>query len=424
MGAEKVIPEIKCELRTRARGDRVFRGIAVLAVISFFVGFVLLTAPSGKNDTKRSLDFTEFYVAGQMVCEGMGGRLYDLGLQAEKQSPVAPIHAFYLRPPFEAILFIPLTFVAYRTAYAIWVLVSVGLLAGACFLIVRITGVAEAVSQYTRGMIVDFGLLLVIFLTFGPSFNCLLIGQDTMLLLMVYTLVFIALKSRRDLAAGGLLACGLFKFHLVVPFVIIFLIRRRWRFLTGFAAVGGLLMLISVLVSGWGVFNSYAGMFLNSKYRFLMGFEPQYAANIRGLVYLLARERVPVIVSFALVVSLSVVLLWIVARRWENEDCDLSFSAGLLGTILTGYHLFIYDLTLLLLAIAITCGELARRRTLLGQRSLAGILIIFFVPPLHYLLTVEHMYALMSIPVAVLLGINLREAEKSNVLLPREVESV
>jgi len=86
--------------------------------------------------------------------------------------------------------------------------------------------------------------------------------------------------------------------------------------------------------------------------------------------------------------------------------------------------LFIYDLTLLLLAIAITCGELARRRTLLGQRSLAGILIIFFVPPLHYLLTVEHMYALMSIPVAVLLGINLREAEKSNVLLPREVESV
>ena len=57
-----------------------------------------------------------------------------------------------------------------------------------------------------------------------------------------------------------------------------------------------------------------------------------------------------VIVSFALVVSLSVVLLWIVARGWENKDCDLSFSAGLLGTILTGYHLFIYDLTLLLLA--------------------------------------------------------------------------
>ena len=181
----------------------------------------------------------------------------------------------------------------------------------------------------------------------------------------------------------------------------------------------GLLILISVVVSGWGVFGSYPGMFLNSKYRFLMGFEPQYAANIHGLVYLLAGERVPVIVSFALVVSLSAVLLWIVARRWENEDCDLSFSAGLLATILTGYHLFIYDLTLLLLAVAVTCGELARRRILLGQRLLAVILIIFFVPPLHYLLTVEHIYALMSIPVAVFLGINLREAGKPTVLLAR-----
>src|SRR6476646_2349133 len=99
-----------------------------------------------------------------MVREGMGSRLYDLGLQAQKQSLVAPIHAFYLRPPFEAILFVPLTFLEYRTAYAVWVLVSVGLLAGACFLIVRSTGVAEAVSQYTRGIVADSGLLLVIFL--------------------------------------------------------------------------------------------------------------------------------------------------------------------------------------------------------------------------------------------------------------------
>ena len=160
--------ETQSNVGNRARADRVVRGIAALAIISLFVGFVLLTAPSGKDETRRSLDFTEFYVAGQMVREGMGSQLYDLGLQAQKQSLVAPIHAFYLRPPFEAILFIPLTFLDYRTAYAVWVLVSVGLLAVACFLIVRITGVAQAVSQYTRGMVVDFGLLLVIFLTFGP----------------------------------------------------------------------------------------------------------------------------------------------------------------------------------------------------------------------------------------------------------------
>ena len=57
-------------------------------------------------------------------------------------------------------------------------------------------------------------------------------------MLVIYTLVFIALKGKREFTAGGLLACGLFKFHLVVPFVIIFMIRRQWRFLTGFAALG------------------------------------------------------------------------------------------------------------------------------------------------------------------------------------------
>ena len=128
------------------------------------------------------------------------------------------MHAFYLRPPFEALLFVPFTYLSYRTAYAAWLMFSLAVLSGAARLIQSNTNVLDAILQYTRGIPVDFGLLLVVFLTFAPIMNCFLIGQDSVLILMVYTLVFLALKRGRELEAGGLLACGLFKFHLVLHF--------------------------------------------------------------------------------------------------------------------------------------------------------------------------------------------------------------
>ena len=147
---------------------------------------------------------------------------------------------------------------------------------------------------------IDFGLLLVIFLTFAPTMDCLLIGQDSVLVLLVYTLVFVALKRNREFAAGCFLACGLFKFHLVLPFAIIFLLRRRWSFVLGFASIATLLFLLSLVVSGPGVVLSYPAMFLNPRHRLLLGFQPQYAANIRGFVFLLTNGRLPDAVAGAL----------------------------------------------------------------------------------------------------------------------------
>jgi len=392
--------------------ERVIRCTAVLLIVSLEIAYALFSFPAAREDTSRLLDFSEFYAAGQIVRHGLGNRLYDLKVQAEFQLQVAPVHAFYLRPPFEALLFVPFTYLSYRMAYAAWLMFSLAVLSGAARLIQNNTDVLDAMLQYTRGIPVDFGLLLVVFLTFAPTMNCFLIGQDSVLILMVYTLVFLALKRGRELEAGGMLACGLFKFHLVLPFLIIFALRRRASFLLGFAGIVLLLVTISVLVSGVGVLATYPAMFLNSKYRTLMGFQPEYAANIRGVVYLITRGKIPVAISVAVVAAVSAFLLWTTARIWRDNEFELCFSAAVIATLLTGYHSFVYDLSLLLLPVAIVCGELAKRTILLTNLTLNATLVVLFVPPVHHLLIIHHTYAVMCVPVVVLFVSVLRIAAR------------
>ena len=382
--------------------ERVIRGAVVLVIVSLGIAYAWFSFPANREDTSRLLDFSEFYAAGQMVRHGLGNSLYDLRVQAEFQLKVAPVHAFYLRPPFEALLFVPFTYLSYRAAYAAWLMFSLAMLSGAARLIQGNTNVLDAMFQYTRGIPVDFGLLLLVFLTFSPTMDCLLIGQDSVLMLLIYTLVFLTLKRGWELEAGGLLALGLFKFHLVLPFAIIFALRRRGSFVLGFAGIALLLTAISVLVSGPGVLASYPAMFLNSKYRMLMGFQPEYAANIRGLLYLITPSKIPGVISGAVVAALSAFLLWVTARIWRDSEFELCFSAAVIAALLTGYHSFVYDLSLLLLPVAIVCGELAKRKILLSNLTLNGALIVLFVQPIHYVLMTHQIYALMCVPVVVL----------------------
>ena len=390
------------------RAEKFLRVSSVVVIISVFIGFVILSFPADKYRQGRVLDFSEFYAAGRMVRDGLGHRLYDLRLQAEYQWRDAAIHAFYLRPPFEALLFVPFSYLSYRAAYSVWVLISLLLLASFAILMERELHVSRALMQYTRGIPVDTGLILVLFLTFGPTMNCFLIGQDTMLLLVIYTLSFRLLRDGNQFAAGCVLALGLFKFHLVIPFAIVFLIRRQWAFLKGFTLVGAILVAVSVAVSGFGVFTSYPRVFFNPTYQEVIGgFQTQYAANIRGFTYLVGGGLLPRYLTVMIVAALSGITLWVTAKRWRDDALEYSFAAAVIASLMTGIHLFFYDLSLLLLPVAIICAQLAREGKLLRNRALAFTLIVLFVPPFHRLLIVHAIYALMFIPVLGLFLITL-----------------
>jgi hypothetical protein len=375
--------------------------------VSLIFGFVLLNFSAHKD----TVDFSEFYGAGQMVREGLGAKLYDLGLQTQFQSRVAAVHAFYLRPPFEALLFIPFSYIRYATAYALWTLISLGILAVVTVLIESTTNVRMAITKYTK-VRADLGLILVVFLTFAPTTTCLSIGQDSILILLVYTLVFVLLKRGAEFQAGCVLACGLFKFHLIVPFVLILVLRKKWRAIGGFAAIASLLFLVSIAVAGPGVVVQYPKvLFFNRTHWQQMGFQPRFTPNIRGFLYLLVRGKLPGAVYGAFIATFSAAAVWWSAKKWRNEQFELSFAASVLATLLVSFHLFTYDLTLLLLPISIVCGALAQRGRLSpGNSTLTAVLIVFFLPPVHFFLLTQEIYALMFIPIVVLFFVVVRLA--------------
>jgi len=377
--------------------ERIVRGLAVLFVLTLLVGFVVSSLPQRIND----LDFSEYYSAGQIIRQGLGRQLYDLKVQLDFQLRIAKPHVFYNHPPFEALLFAPFTFLSYRAAYISWVLISVGLLVCAAVIIESNTKVILASSRYAR-MQADFGLVLLLFMTFAPVTTCLLLGQDSPLLLLIYTLTFVLLRRRKEFWAGCLMAGGLFKFHLIVPFVLVLVLRRKWSFLQGFVLVGATLIVISISVSGPSVLVVYPRfLLLNPIYQQVAGFAPEYMPNIRGFVQLLLNGRAAAI-SAVLIAGGSVAAIWFAARNWNDEQLGLSFSAAVLAAQMASYHLYNYDLTLLLLPVSIVCGELAGQGRALFRPVLLVALIALFIPLLHRLLLLHSMYALMFIPITML----------------------
>ena len=381
-------------------------------VFAIIFGAAVFSSPAEKSEDVR--DFSEFYCAAQMVAAGLGQSLYDIGLQAEFISRVAAVHTFYNHPPFETLIFVPFTFFNYQLAYALWTLFSIGLMVIAAWLIESRSKVSLALFHYTR-IPADLGLVLVIFLTFAPATTSLLTGQDSMLMLLIYTLVFVLLKRKAPFTGGCVLALGLFKFQLILPFALVLLARRKWSFLTGFTIAGGALVLLSTAVSGFQVLGTYPKFLLFDKtYQRFAGFQPEFMPNVRGIISLLFGRWMASSLVVLVVAALSLLILGLAARRWRDDQFDLSFSSAVLATLLTSYHLYNYDVTLLLLPMAVSCGELARqKRLLMSPRLLAVAMIVVLIPPLHRVLIQYSIYALIFVPLSVLLLIILRETESA-----------
>ena len=378
------------------RLENVIRVIAVSLVIALVVGVAFFQFSSSSTS-----DFTQFYSAGEMVRQGLGSSLYDIRKQVEFQSKIAQVQVFFNHPPFETLIFLPFTYVSYRAAYRLWTIASLILLIVAAYIIQTVTGLTAFISQLLR-MQVDVGLVIALFVTFAPVTTCLFLGQDSVLMLVVYSAAFVLLNRGRDFRAGCVLACGLFKFHLILPFALILLMRRKWSALKGLSLVGLLLVAISVGISGMGALVAYPRLLLFDRtYQSIGGFAPEFMPNLRGLLFLLSGGKLAGLPLGLLLAASSLIVLWYAASKWRDDQLPISFATSVLATLLCSYHLYNYDLTLLLLPIAILFTEAIRRRISL-KGGLGISLLVLFVPPLHRLLLLHGVYAMVAIPIAFL----------------------
>jgi hypothetical protein len=294
-------------------------------------------------------DFTNFYSAGLMIRQGLGHRLYDDAVQSDMQRSFAPQVAIrqgplrYMHPPFEALIFAPLTLLPYLDAYAAWNLLNLGMLA----LVPRLLRSHIAILKRKPLALWVLGLL-----AFFPAFSAFLQGQDVVVLLLLYALAFAALKRNLDFRAGCWLGLGSFKIHLALPLVLIILLGwKRPKVFLGFVAVCLCLGALSVAIVGWPQAVRYPMYLLDLEHAGAsVAIVAAVVPNLRGLLLgwqASAAFAGPLNVA-TIILSLAL-MLWVIATsiKYKSRSMDLHFALATTASVLVSYHAFGSDLILL-----------------------------------------------------------------------------
>jgi Glycosyltransferase family 87 len=296
-------------------------------------------------------DFASFYTAGQIVRSGQSPRLYDPVLQWNIQQQFASTVKIrrgplpYIRPPFEALLFLPFAYLTYPTACVVWMALKIVLLLTIPFVLRRTNGESDAISTH----VVDS----LVCLSFFPVAFDLIQGQDSVLLLLILALGFGLLLRGADVGCGAVLALGMFKFHLALPLLAILVLRKKTRVVMGFLAMASLLFGISLVMVGWsGIVNYPRYLWKLNQAPGLGMIKAQTMPNFRGLMtVLLGNGPLPPVAHWFLggIVVLGIILA---SRSWRGDDhgsTTAAFSFAIVVTLATSYYANASDLTLLLL---------------------------------------------------------------------------
>jgi hypothetical protein len=347
-------------------------------------------------------DFRQLYAAGFMIRAGMGHKLYDYDSQKDFQDRLVSPEAIalpYIRPAYQALLFVPFTLVSYRAAYWVMVALNIGLL----------TVSFQLMSPYMSTLRVVWKWLPVaIFASFLPTGAALIQGQDSILLLTLLVAAFIALSKGNEFTAGVLTALGLFKFQFVVPIAILFLLWRRWRFSIGFGVIAVLLTLLSLWLTGMSQIELYVrslfslgtGLALVPKL-FQYPMRLQMMANLHGLVFGISRGLVTNKWQLAVVAIVSCLsLVWTAVKGWQTTTTSRLMLLAIPCCVLVSYYAFTHDLSVLLIPVVITLNRcLTAVPSDLGEARLPTVsaLLVFIAPVIQVFFPNQLYFAAISI---------------------------
>ena len=360
-------------------------------------------------------DFASFYASGLIVRAGRGSELYNYDTQREVQRPLFPGVETredalpWVHPAFETLIYVPLTFLSYSKAIATWILINV-------FILVLLSAWLPFYLP-SRKMLARILLLLSILASF-PVLVTLIQGQDCILLLLLYALAFICLKKDRPALAGCILAFGLFKFQLVLPFAVIFLLQRQWKFISGFAVASIVPIVGSVVIAGSSGTMEYLRFLLRFSQSPLDQFEiePSKMPNIRGILYSVTGGSLSNKYLFIATIIGSIVLIAWAIKATRSSTLEVRFAIAMLVSLSASYYLFVYDLTLAVLPLFLVISQRSStmdRRSRLYQGIFLVLCALLLMSPSHLvMLSYGIAPSLMAVP---LLGLIFLAARQQSV---------
>jgi hypothetical protein len=395
------------EPRFRAHNAKI--GLNENGLMLFAGAIVLLAAVLASSSSlfREGTGFAITYVGASILHHHDGAKLYDLKHQAAVRDPLFrhPKSLIFEHPPFEAFLLEPLAALSYKTAYLVW----------GIFNVLLWLALPWVLRPYAPAPREPLGYL-ALWLLFPPLWIALLQGQPSILLLLLYAITYIALKRGHDLPAGIYLGFGLFKFPVVLPFALVFLFRRKWKFLTGFLCTASLLGILSLIAVGWRGILSYIHLLVQiagHPNNLPLG-KATGMATLNGFVQLLLGHMLSPTAVDVIVGALSLFLIAGIGWRWRQVDqldgtkakntSDLMFAAALVVSLVTGFHVFSHDLSPLMLALLLVLAHFPPREKPILRVALVIALVLLWMPPVYLWLISKYLLCLLF-PILAVVGL-------------------
>jgi hypothetical protein len=363
--------------------------LGVLSLLGFAILNGLMIWHFRRTISEGYTDFASFYTAGRIVSNGQAARLYDPPLQWQIQQQFAgnvtirrgPLP--FVRPPFEALLFVPLSQLTYPVAFVVWLVFKLVLL-----LMVPLLLPFSATGRQSGA----YALRALLCLAFFPVGLDLFEGQDSILLLLVFAIVLRLLLRGADLPAGAVLALGLFKFHIIIPLFLVLALQKRFKTVVGFLATAAALLVLSVTMVHWSGVLDYGRYLWRLNQTSALGMAtPVNMPNVRGFVTMLIGPLRPV--AHWLLLGVVVFGVGLAAASWRLNDRRSmlpAFSFSIVVILVTSYYSYGYDLTLLLVPLLLLGESLFSRQESNWRRGLflaASALLLF--TPLFWVLVLK-----------------------------------
>jgi Glycosyltransferase family 87 len=299
-------------------------------------------------------DFRTLYASGYMARTHHAHDIYDADKLLALKEQLAPIGRTFKQPmdhpAYEALLFLPLSLFSYRAAFVIFIVFNLAVVA----LCVRLL-------EPSFGVLFERWKLFpaLLFAAFFPITRTIVQGEDSILLLALLAGALVCTQKNKDVQAGLLTGLGLFKFQIVLPIALLFLLWKRWRFVFGFgisSAAAGVTTLLLVGVHGA---RQYASMLLGMSFRLISeadaqrySLSPRTMVNLRGLLSAMFEGRIRHWWLQALIVVSSAAMLFLAAR------CRASLPLAIVAAALVSYHLNANDASVLIIPIGLClCGN-------------------------------------------------------------------
>jgi len=323
--------------RLRAHGT-----ILALCLWSLYVWNLATPGLRDRNDNLKGTDFLHFYTLGSLALAHRGADLYDMNAQAalaaQRGPEAAGIRYLPLYPPQVSILFAPLARLSYGWALALWWSCGTVLYGVCCY------GVWRACPNLR-----DHGGTVVLLATAFPAFFHLIAwGQTSALALASFTLMFFLLRDRRELLAGLVLGCLIFKPQLGLAAGVIFVSIGAWRILSGAALSAAGQLLAGVLYYGVEPLHQWIRVLRNAREVLpLLEPKPYQTHSLRTFWSMLIPWHN---LSFGLYILSAIVVLGLtiaVWRRGQSVPLPVRYSSLLLASVLVAPHLTVYDLVIL-----------------------------------------------------------------------------